>query len=302
MNPHFYTINETNKLRLNKPPGCDVVYYSELNEWFTTEAFRSFSIKYVVDHCIHYRSGNTEYEVKSGQFLLACQQPGIKAYFDSRDTVKSICIDIRPETIREAFTVMQRQGDHDFDNYRANHFRDPHFFETVCPLSASIPFAGHLQQLVRAIYEGKGDDLVNQEWFLGLAEQVIYHEYGNYLALNSIESARLATRKELLRRLLIGRQWMDESFLEISDIRQIASCCHLSEFHFFRSFRQAFGITPYQYLLKKRLQLAHRLILQSEWSISAIALHCNFPDLFTFSKAFKRAFGKAPSLLRSNNG
>jgi AraC family transcriptional regulator len=88
---------------------------------------------------------------------------------------------------------------------------------------------------------------------------------------------------------------MNDSFLQVDEIAEIAGICNLSEFHFYRSFKEAFGITPYQYLLKCRLNLARELMRQRSQSLSSIALSCNFPDLFTFSKAFKRQFGISPT-------
>ncbi|HEY6502768.1 MAG TPA: hypothetical protein VIZ28_02220, partial [Chitinophagaceae bacterium] len=113
MRPYFHTITEENKLTLNKPSDSDTVYYSELNEWFTGNAFRSFSLKYVVDRCIYYKAGNKEHAVNAGNFLLACKQPYVSAYFGSKQKVKSICIDICPATVAEAFTVLTAQSDHD---------------------------------------------------------------------------------------------------------------------------------------------------------------------------------------------
>jgi len=94
---------------------------------------------------------------------------------------------------------------------------------------------------------------------------------------------------------------MDDEFLSIDEIQQAASVCNMSEFHFFRSFRQAFGISPYQYLLTKRLELAAYLIKEGNMSLTIIAAHCNFPDVFTFSKAFKRQFHLAPSHFFATN-
>jgi len=65
---HF--INESNKLSLNKPANADRVYYSELLEWFTNNAFRSFSIKFVVQGTIYYRCQYKEHKVQQDQFLL----------------------------------------------------------------------------------------------------------------------------------------------------------------------------------------------------------------------------------------
>lgn len=299
MNSWFHAITEKNKLTLNKPSDSDVVYYSELNEWFTGNAFRSFSLKYVVDHCIYYKVGNTEHTVKSGNFLLACKQPDVKAYFDSNKFVKSICIDICPATVAEAFTVLTAQNDHDFDNYMVGYFKAPEFFEAVCPVNTS-QFRGMLNELVVAIANGQTGEYINREWFLELVEKIIFHEYGNYLALNGLHSVKLETRKEILRRLKTARQFMDDEFLDIDEIKRVATICNMSEFHFYRSFRQAFSISPYQYLLNKRLEFATELIKRGDMPLTNIAAHCNFPDVFTFSKAFKRRFHTAPSRFLSN--
>lgn len=294
MGSFFHTITEENKLTLNKPTDSDLVYYSELNNWYTENSFRSFCLKYVIDRSIYYKVGKKEYAVNAGNLLLGCKQPDVNAYFESKQVVKSICIDICPATVSEAFTVLTAQDDHDFDNYLAGYFKTPYFFETVCP-AGSTPFAHKLDNLVAAIADGEADKYIDKEWFLDLVEKIIFHEYGNYLALNGIRSLRLETRKEILRHLKIAKQYMDDAFLEIKDINQVASVCNMSEFHFFRSFKQAFNSTPYQYLLNSRLQLAKELVKTGDMSVTDIAVHCNFPDVYTFSKAFKRQFNMAPS-------
>jgi AraC-like DNA-binding protein len=299
MASYFNTITEQNKLILNKGGDCDAVYYSELNEWFTSNAFRSFSLKYVIDRCIHYKVGTREHVVDGGNFLLACKQPHVKAYFDSKDTVKSICIDVCPDTVAEAFTIILAKESYEFDDYLSKYFSYPEFFETVCPVGTS-QLKGKLNNLVALIREDDADQ-IDKEWFLDLAEKIIYHAYGNYLALNGIQSVKLETRQELLRRLYAGKQYMDENFLTINGISEVAAFSNLSDFHFFRSFKQAFGITTYQYILNKRLALAKMMLCNCERPITEIASICNFPDLFTFSKAFKRHFGLSPSQFRKSS-
>jgi AraC-like DNA-binding protein len=195
--------------------------------------------------------------------------------------------------VAEAFTIMSDGDDLNFDNYLSRYFRYPEFFETVSPVGTSA-FDRKLDSLVSMIRNGDTDG-INKEWFLDLAEKIVYHSYGNYLALNGIRSVKLETRKELLRRLHTGRQYMDENFLKIDEISEVATISNLSTFHFFRSFRQAFGTTPYQYILNKRLDMAKSMMNDPGTSLSRIASTCNFSDLFTFSKAFKRRFSVSPS-------
>jgi hypothetical protein len=109
---YVHLINEQNKLSLNKPADTDRVYYSELTEWFTNNAFRSFSVKYVVEGAITYRCGQKEYKVEKDHFLLTSKQPFVKAYFESRQPVKSICIDICPSSIAETFSVLHHKEEY----------------------------------------------------------------------------------------------------------------------------------------------------------------------------------------------
>jgi AraC-like DNA-binding protein len=154
-----------------------------------------------------------------------------------------------------------------------------------------------LQSIVPLILTGLVE-AVNKEWFLDLTEKIIYKEYGNYIALKNIHSIRASTRKEILRRLQLGKEYMDEHFLVIKEIRQVAEYSNMSEYHFFRSFKQAFGVTPFQYLTGKKMTLAKELVQDRERKLADIALTCNFPDVFTFSKAFKRYYGVPPSAMR----
>ncbi len=292
---YFEKITESNKLKLNKPLDTDMVYYSELNEWYTTNAFRSLSIKYVIDQRIYYRKGKEEYAVSNDHYMLAGKHSDVKAFFESVKPVKSICIDICPSSFAEAFTVLTSRGD-DLDDFLSGYFKNPEFFENVNFIDRS-PLSKKLQVLSDQIrYHGAPD--INREWFLDLVEQIIYKEYGNFLHLKNLQSAKLSTRKEIMKRLELAKNFMDDEFLAIEDIRSVAISCSMSEYHFFRCFRQAYGQTPLQYLMALKMAYAKNLLLQSSQSLAQVAYQCNYPDAFTFSKAFKRFYGLAPAYFR----
>lgn len=291
----FKMIHEGNKLSLNKPLDTDMIYYSELREWYTDNAFRSLSVKFVLEHSIYYKAGTKEYKVKAGHYLLAPKQPGVKAYFQTPTPVKSICIDICPRSFDEAAQLLLSKSD-DLDHQLGSYFHYPEFCEHISPLDGSA-LSAQLQGLLPLMASGSIEG-VNKEWFLHLIEKIIYKEYGNYMALKNIHSARASTRKEILRRLQLGKEYMDEHFLQIKEIRQVADHCAMSEYHFFRSFKQAFGMTPFQYVTGKRMHLAQELVKEKELTISEVAAACHFPDVFTFSKAFKRYYGVPPSAMR----
>lgn len=292
---YVHLINETNKHSLNKPANTDRVYYSELLEWFTNNAFRSFSIKLVVEGAIHYRCGNTEYCVTKDHFLLTSKQPDVAAYFNSKQLVKSICIDICPASFSDAFAVLHAKENEDPDQFISGYFEHPHFFEQVYAMQGSL-FGAQLKKLSHALCNGQyHPGMINEDWFMKLVELIVMQEKGNYVSLNSIPAKKTSTRKEIYQRVLHGRAYMEAYCLQNPPVADIARQCNLSAFHFFRSFRQAFAMSPYQYMLQLRLQHALKMIQLNQLTLTEIAYCSGFPDLFTFSKAFKRMYGATPS-------
>ena len=65
-----------------------------------------------------------------------------------------------------------------------------------------------------------------------------------------------------------------------------------------RIFRQAYGITPYQFLLGQKLTAACELLTHSHQSVKEIADYLGFADEFYFSRLFKQKIGVSPSNYR----
>lgn len=130
---------------------------------------------------------------------------------------------------------------------------------------------------------------------INLAEAIVVNEKNIRVSLSGLRSVRHATRNEIMKRLLIGKEYMDVNFTKNPKIADIASFAFMSEFFFYRNFKLAFRTTPYQYILDKKIALAKELIHDEELGFAEIAELCGFPDIFTFSKAFKRKCGFAPS-------
>jgi AraC family transcriptional regulator len=289
----FERINEKNKFSLNKPSDTDKIYYSELQDWYTVNSFRSFSIKFVLEECIYYKKDSKEYAVNANTYLTACKYDNVNAY--NKKPIRSICIDICPKTVAETFTVLTTRNE-DLDANLNNYFKYPEFLESIHP-AQETPVGEKLLQLKYLIQSGNTDNL-NKEWFLDLSERIIYQEYGNYLALKELKLSKPATRKEVLQRLQQAKEYIDINFLQIIEIKEIADHCAMSEYHFFRRFKEVYKKTPYQYITQQKMHLAKYLLLGSKHSISEIAFSCNFSDVFTFSKAFKKFYGVSPSQMK----
>jgi len=90
---------------------------------------------------------------------------------------------------------------------------------------------------------------------------------------------------------------MQDPHLEWDFMRE-ASSLGVSYPHFRRIFRQYTGVSPVNYLIKCRLQVAERLLLYSRDQICSIAEKCGISDEFYFSRLFKKYYKLSPRTYR----
>ena len=104
---------------------------------------------------------------------------------------------------------------------------------------------------------------------------------------------------KLLRRLLRAKDRMDAACEEAWPVERLASVSGVSEAHFARSFKQAFGMPPHRYLLTRRIERAKALLRDTDQPIIDIAFQTGWSSLGTFGRVFKDVTGEKPSGLRA---
>lgn len=104
---------------------------------------------------------------------------------------------------------------------------------------------------------------------------------------------------ELLRRLLRAKDRMDAASHEHWPVRRLARVSGVSEAHFARSFRQAFGVPPHRYLLTRRIERASALLRDTDLPITEIAFQTGWGSLGTFGRIFHDITGDSPRALRA---
>ncbi|MDQ2735821.1 MAG: AraC family transcriptional regulator, partial [Pseudomonadota bacterium] len=103
---------------------------------------------------------------------------------------------------------------------------------------------------------------------------------------------------ELLRRLLRAKDRIDAASHEAWPVPRLARVSHVSEAHFARSFKQAFGVPPHRYLLTRRIERATALLRDTELSITEVAFDTGWESLGTFGRTFRDVTGESPSAVR----
>ena len=104
---------------------------------------------------------------------------------------------------------------------------------------------------------------------------------------------------DLLRRLLRAKDRIDAASHEAWPVSRLARVSHVSEAHFARAFKQAFGVPPHRYLLTRRIEKASALLRDSDEAITDIAFRTGWSSLGTFGRTFRDITGRSPGELRA---
>ncbi|MGH9693697.1 MAG: helix-turn-helix domain-containing protein, partial [Bryobacteraceae bacterium] len=95
------------------------------------------------------------------------------------------------------------------------------------------------------------------------------------------------------RRLLTARELLCERYSEPVFLRDLAAAAGLSEFHFLRAYRAAFGETPHQHFTRLRIEHAKRALARGA-AVTEVCFDVGYSSLGSFSSLFARATGRSP--------
>jgi AraC-like DNA-binding protein len=96
-----------------------------------------------------------------------------------------------------------------------------------------------------------------------------------------------------------ARDLIDRDFVRPLDVATIARAAHASPAHFTRQYREAFGESPHQHLLTRRVERAKALLRAGELSVTEVCLAVGFTSLGSFSARFREIVGVTPSDYRA---
>ncbi|CAM5248412.1 transcriptional regulator [Streptomyces avidinii] len=106
---------------------------------------------------------------------------------------------------------------------------------------------------------------------------------------------------EDLVRLRRARDMMDRAYAEPLDVQALADVALMSSGHFSRSFRAAFGETPYSYLMTRRVERAKALLRRGDMSVTDVCFAVGCTSLGSFSSRFTELVGETPSAYRARS-
>ena len=104
-----------------------------------------------------------------------------------------------------------------------------------------------------------------------------------------------------LVRLRRAKDRMDREFDQPLDVPALASSAAMSAGHFSRSFKAAFGESPYSYLMTRRIERAKALLRRGDISVTDACFAVGCTSLGSFSSRFTELVGESPSAYRARS-
>ena len=101
--------------------------------------------------------------------------------------------------------------------------------------------------------------------------------------------------------MIIAKEYITENWSNMITVDSIAEKVFMSPYHFHRIFSSTFKTTPLKFHSDVKMNKIKELLRSGNYSISDIAVMSGYSDIFSFSKAFKKYFGFAPSKFLNNN-
>jgi AraC-like DNA-binding protein len=94
------------------------------------------------------------------------------------------------------------------------------------------------------------------------------------------------------------RDRIDREYAEPLDVEALARGAHMSAGHLSRQFRQAYGESPYGYLMTRRIERAMALLRRGDMTVTEVCFAVGCSSLGTFSSRFSELVGVPPSTYR----
>lgn len=233
------------------------------------------ALKYVAHGVEVYRYGGKAYAVAAGQFLIVPPKTAgdVEISRSTGEHAKGLCVTLDSTNLHGACLDV------------------PMIFPAQC---------SDLGKMLASFHSRIANDPRQRTSSARALVERAHHEFEPLLEetsrhLTGIEAARPATRYELLRKLNSARSYLHSIEHRAVSLGELAKEAGISQFHLLRNFRSCFGLPPSAYHRRIRLNAGKRAIERKEMSCSEAAHRFGFADSSSFSHAYRRTFGIAPT-------
>ena len=270
----------------------NTIRYSTIDRIDTEIDFNGFGVKYVASGQETYHINGKKYQVREGDYIIGNDFTKASVQINQLEPVQGLCIDISARIISEVASF------HEVTEQNLSEFllSDQFFVNRYNVKNTTLGYS--LVEINENIKNGSFSHIIHhEELFYSLAESVVMDQRFVFNQLSKLNFKKHETNQELLRALLKAKEVMDTTLFDAIRLDDLALTSGISKYHFIRLFKSVFGISPYQYVKHRKLDLARAELLKGS-KVVDVAVQFGYPDTPSFSKAFKQVFGTNPNSIK----
>lgn len=252
------------------------------------------SIKTFIGGNALYKVGKGFFQVEPNSYLILNDRQDYAINIESPTKVTSFVLFFKRELVEDVYHNLHAKADILLET--SNQDTTPHFFERTYRQDQLV--SPCLAAWYQDYHQIKHQPLLQEEYFHRLLEKMFIAHQNVVQEVNQLPFVKKATREEIYRRVYIAKEYLQACYAETLTLEDLAKIAGMSVNHFLRSFKQIFGISPYQYLKQLRLEKASKMLMENNLSISDICYSIGFESLSSFSWLFKKWKGSSPEQFR----
>jgi AraC family transcriptional regulator len=208
---------------------------------------------------------------------------------ESAQPVESFSIHFRPGLAERAYGAMTLSLEKALDQGDAVIERSAEFAQNLQPHDKQV--SPVLRFIKVHLLRGLDEEAWYEEQLQFLVERMLAHRSSLLERIDSLQVIRATTRSEIYRRISLATDYLHSNYVQPLDLDTLAKAAFLSKFHFLRLFTLVHGLTPHQYLQRKRTNAALRLLQSTTLHMDAIASRVGFTQRQTLLRQIQHWTG-----------
>lgn len=263
------------------------IYSETVQQAYYPEHMSNFSIKTVFSGNRTFTIGKRQLNLYPESFLVIKEGTAFSSKIDSSVPVNNLSISFSPSFLND-FNRMQKYNhaellDEPFEN---GDLPDFSFMETIYPFSGDMKY--NIMHLKDHLEQGTPDDLLINEYLHHCL--INYYKVYNKEVIDKSEKLKFlnsSTKVEILKRLTLAKEYIINNYDKGIELEDIARHACLSVNHLLRTFKQAYGQSPHQFLIKTRIDRAKYLLKNTNYTINEVVEIIGFECPSSFIRLFK---------------
>lgn len=277
------------------------VYSETVRQAYRPDQLSNFSIKTVFSGSKTFDIGSRQLNVYPGSFLVINDGTHYSSKVDSSIPVSNFSITFSPEFLNDFNKIRQNSHQQLLDEpFHTENKYGTQLMETIYPFSGDMKY--NIMHLKHHLEQEKADDLLINEYLHHCL--INYHKVYTKEVVNKSENLNFlnnSTKVEILKRLSLAKDYIISNYNKNIELEDIARTACLSVNHLLRTFRQAYGTSPHQFLIQVRIERSKYLLKNTAYTINEIVEIIGFECPSSFIRLFKSINKTTPGKYRSES-